>query len=86
MTRNDARVLAFACAAPSKGWDGFAPHGASDWKAVRRLETAGLISYVGQGICDDCDTAAHRREPTEVGLYAATDAGQRLAAHFGVKP
>lgn len=77
MTMNDTRVLAAACSAPSMGWDGFAPHGASDWKAVRRLENDGLILYVGRGICEDCDTAAHRCEPTEVCLYAATDAGRK---------
>lgn len=75
MTENDLRVLKATAAAPSMGWDGLAPHGLRDWTAIRRLESAGLVAYAGHGICEDCDTAAHRREPTEVALYRITDAG-----------
>ena len=42
----------------------------ADWTAVRRLVKSGLLRSAGFGVCCDCDTAKHRREPTEGEMFA----------------
>jgi len=74
LSANSQRVLdAIRNASPE--WDGWAPHGAADWTGVVRLLAANLIMNVGMGVCYDCDTEAHRREPTEVPLFRLVEAG-----------
>lgn len=75
LSENDLRVLSSAersCSA----YDGFAPHGAADWLGVRRLVVAGLLEPTEPGICEDCDSALHNAEPTEVALFRLTEAGK----------
>ena len=59
LSGNDLRVLRaveYACGE----WDGFIPHGASDWMAIRRLEQESLVEQ-----CDDygsCQTCGREHE------------------------
>ena len=69
MTPNDRRVLAAVERAQGE-WDGFAPHGARDAIAVRRLCAAGMIDDIGIGECQSC------REPHEVSTFVLTDKGR----------
>ena len=74
LSANSQRVLeAIRNASPE--WDGWAPHGSADWTGVCRLLAANLIIHVGMGVCEDCDTEAHRREPTEVPLFRLAPEG-----------
>lgn len=79
MTPNDRRVLSSIgriADGDCPDFDGWAPHGSADSVAVQRLLRSGLIRSVGWGVCMDCDSPRHRREPTEVPLYILTDAGR----------
>lgn len=82
MTQNDIRVLSSIgriCQdvdGDYPDFDGWAPHGSADSVAVCRMLRAGLIRSVGWGVCMDCDSSRHQREPTEVPLYVLTDAGR----------
>lgn len=75
LTKNDLRMLSATERACAK-FDGFAPYGAADWKAARRLEGFALVEWAGVGICDDCDSPKHRDEPAEVPLCRITTAGK----------
>lgn len=54
LTANDERVLAALDDACTR-FDGFMPHGAADWTAIKRLERAGLIRHIGFARCQDCE-------------------------------
>lgn len=71
MTENDKRVLRNIEIA-QREWDGYAPHGSSDWLAVRRLRAAGWVDEVGWGTCADCDCS----EPHEGPIFALTKEGR----------
>jgi hypothetical protein len=58
LSANDVRVLDAVERAQSE-FDGFAPHGAADWTALRRLLAAGLVECVGDGLCQTCPDGAH---------------------------
>lgn len=76
-TTNDRRVLEaieFAC----RDYDGFAPHGAQDWTAIRRLVRAGLAAFAEIGECQLC------KEPHDVECYVLTAAGKRALHPGGV--
>lgn len=54
LTDNDLRVLRAVERACGE-YDGFAPHGAADWTAIRRLLTRELITGgSGHATCQDC--------------------------------
>lgn len=74
LSENDERVLEFMRHMPSD-WDGWAPHGQRDWVAVGRLLAANLIEHAGVGVCMDCDSATHRRDPTDVDLFRLVRSG-----------
>lgn len=76
LSKNDVRML-YAAERACAEWDGVAPHGAAEWIAIRRLESKGLVDYFGMGICEDCDTASHRADPTEVHVYRLTEMGKK---------
>ena len=78
MSANDQRVLR-AVAKALERWDGYIPHGPSDHVAIKRLQAAGLVRSIGDGVCYDCDTDAHRRAPVELPAYALTDDGRDVA-------
>lgn len=81
LTPNDMRVLRSAInLVDDHGFDGFGPHGAADWTAIRRLEKARLVKCDGYGVCEDCDNPKHRNETTEGPLYVATLAGRAAYA------
>lgn len=77
LSDNDARVMRAAVRVQESGYDGFSPHGAADWVAVRRLVAAGLLRFGGFGVCEDCDSPAHRRDPTESQMFIVTADGAR---------
>lgn len=54
LSDNDRRVLENVRGVPDR-WDGYIPHGAANWTAIRRLERAGLIECVGIGGCETCE-------------------------------
>lgn len=70
MTKNDQRVLREIRQAV-QDWDGYGPHGAADWTAVRRLLAAGLIRSEGVAECQSCP------EPHEGEYFVLTVAGCR---------
>ena len=65
MTINDLRVLESVRFAVRQ-WDGFAPHGARDWVAIRRLVKAGEARSIGYGECQSCS------EPHDCELFVPT--------------
>lgn len=69
LTANDRRVLS-AVEIASRDFDGFAPHGVSDWIAVKRLTRAGLVEPTDPGVCQSC------REPHDTQIYVLTAAGR----------
>lgn len=80
-TKNDLRVMRIAIKlVDDNGFDGFGPHGAADWTAIRRLEKAGFVKFEGHGVCEDCDNPKHRNEQTEGPLYVATLSGRAAYA------
>lgn len=68
LTNNDRRVLREIEAAQGVA-DGYAAHGAAAWTAIRRLLSAGLIVYAGDGECGECDWCAGRPDPHEGPIY-----------------
>jgi hypothetical protein len=56
LTANDVRVLDATERAQGE-YDGWVPHGAADWTAIRRLLRAGLVTCLGNGVCQDCPDA-----------------------------
>lgn len=77
LTDNDRRVLRSIKRACEQ-YDGYVPHGAADWTAIRRLSVAGLVECAGYGVCCDCDHPRHQAEETELPFYVLTDAGRTL--------
>ena len=73
LTRNDRRMLESVQNAQGK-WDGLAPHGSSDWVAIRRLGAAGLVSQDGDGWCETCPSGH------DTPLFVLTPAGESTLA------
>jgi hypothetical protein len=73
VTPNDRRVLE-AIEMVCGEWYGFAPHGTSDWTAIRRLERAGLVVGEGFGECQGC------RLSHEAEIFVLTESG-KLVLH-----
>ncbi|HET9554315.1 MAG TPA: hypothetical protein VFP50_15240 [Anaeromyxobacteraceae bacterium] len=69
LTDNDSRVLRAVEVACGE-FDGFAPHGARDWVAVRRLRASGLVVQNADGRCETCP------EGHDTLLYVLTSAGE----------
>ncbi len=72
LTANDKRVLE-SVEDIQQRYDGFGPHGPSDWVAIKRLKAAGLIVCIGFGSCEDCDTPSHRLEMHEGPIYVTAE-------------
>lgn len=65
----------------SDEWDGYAPHGASDWRTIRSLESLGLVRCDGPAECGDgCERAGDH--PHQVSLFVMTDEGHRVVEAF----
>lgn len=70
LTKNDRRVLE-AVEYASGEWDGFAPHGARDWCAIRRLHREALVDCIADyGVCQVCP------DSHEVPVYVLTANGK----------
>jgi len=66
LTENDLRVLNAIDRACGE-WDGYIPHGAADWTAIRRLEAEVLVECMNEyGTCQTC------REPHEAMMFKLT--------------
>ena len=60
----------------SAEYDGVSPTGANEFRACRRLEGHGLLTWVGSGECGDgCERAGCC--PHQVQIFAVTDAGRK---------
>ena len=63
-----AREIVRAC----RHFDGFMPHGAANWKGLRRLIRKGLAVFVADGTCQTC------KDPHDGPLYKLTADGRAL--------
>lgn len=72
LSENDRRVLG-AIQRAMRDWDGFAPHGAADWCAIRRLRAAELVADNGFAVCQDCPGGEH-----EESCFVLTDSGKKV--------
>lgn len=69
LTKNDLNVLTQVRCAQGV-WDGFAPHGAREHLAIRRLIAAGLVESIGIAECQSCD------EPHDAEGFVTTSEGE----------
>lgn len=57
-------------------YDGYAPHGAAEWRTIRVLEKNGLVEFLAMGECGDgCERAGDCPHP--VSIYRLTDDGHK---------
>jgi hypothetical protein len=66
LTANDLRVVD-AVSWAEEQWDGYCPHGARDWIAIRRLEKLGKVKSTGSGECQTCPA------PHDCQIFVLTD-------------
>lgn len=71
LTPNDRRVLDAIDVACGE-YDGFMPHGARDWVAIRRLERAGMVESTDFATCCTC------AEGHEGWAYTLTKKGEQV--------
>lgn len=71
LTANDKRVLR-AIAEAEQHYDGFAPHGAANWVAIKRLVKWNLVFYADFGTCETCDLR-HETAIYKIGMPAALE-------------
>ena len=77
LSDNDRRVLV-AIERACREWDGYIPHGAADWTAIRRLLAERLVEPTNDfGDCQTCP------EPHEGEIFVLTAHGLRHAAEEG---